>query len=603
MRRNEDVALLLDNIAELLMLKRENPFRIRAYQRAAQKIRALSDDIEEIARQGRLTEIPGVGKALATKIQEYLETGRLQYYEGLKHEVPIKAVDLLEVPGVGPARAHVLYQSLGITTIADLLEAAREHKLRGLPGFGPKVEARLAREAARLAQRTRRLLLGVALPHAEDLVSLLQPHPDVEAIAPAGSLRRMKETIGDIDILVASRRPQAVVESFTTLPIVKEVLSTGATRPSVLTRAGLQIDLRIVAPDDWGSALQYFTGSKEHNIALRGLAQARGWKLSEYGLFNQEGKRLAGRTEEEIYHVLGLDWIPPELRENRGEIEAAREHRLPRLVQLDEIRADLHVHTNWSDGQDAPERMVEAAVARGYQCIAFADHSQSLAVARGLSPEQVREQHLLIAELNERYAPFRILHGAEVNILPDGTLDYPDEVLELFDIVTVSVHTAFDLPRHRMTARVLEAIGHPAVDILGHPTGRLLPSRPPYDIDLEPILRAATDHGVAIEINGQPDRLDLDDTWSRRAIELGTLLSTNSDAHSARQLENMRYAIATARRAWVETRNVVNTWSMESLLQWLQRRLPARRHRWRAQRTPTSRERAHSSESRQPQPG
>jgi len=579
MRRNEDVALLFDHIAELLTLKNENPFRIRAYQIAAQKIRALSDDIEEIARQGRLDAIPGVGKALAAKIQEYLETGRLQYYEKLKQEVPITAADLLEVPGIGPARAHVLYQSLGITTIAELLEAAREHKLRDLPGFGPKVEERIAREAGRLVQRTRRLLLGVALPHAEEVISLLQPHPAVEAIAPAGSLRRMKETIGDIDILVASRQPDVIVEAFANLSVVKEVLATGSTRSSILTRDGLQVDLRIVAPDEWGSALLYFTGSKEHNIALRGLAQDQGWKLSEYGLFDREGRRLAGRTEEEIYHALGLDWIPPELREDRGELEAARERRLPQLVELDEIRADLHVHSDWSDGHDSPQRIVEAAVTRGYEYIAFADHSQSLTVARGLSPQQVREQHRLIAHLNERYAPFRILHGAEVNILPDGTLDYPDEILELFDLVIVSVHSALDLPRDRMTARLLRAIRHPAADILGHPTGRLLPNRPPYDVDLEQILRAAADYRVAVEINGQPDRLDLDDVWSRRAIELGALVSTNSDAHAVRQLEHMRYAIATARRGWVEARHVVNTWPLGTMLEWLERRLPARRYR------------------------
>lgn len=572
MRRNEEVAQLLENIAELLMLKNENPYRIRAYTTAAQNIRALSEDIEEIARQGRLDAIPGIGEALAAKIQEYLETGSLRYYEQLKQEVPVAAVDLLEVPGIGPARAHQLYEALGISTISELLQAAQEHKLRDLPGFGPKVEERIAREAAKLAQRSRRLLLGVALPVAEEVVRLLRPHPAVEAIEPAGSLRRMKETIGDIDILVASRQPEEVAREFTRLPIVREVLATGPTRPSILTRDGLQVDLRIVEPDDYGSALQYFTGSKEHNIALRGLALERGWKLSEYGLFDQDGKRLAGRTEEDIYQALALDWIPPELRENRGEIEAAREHRLPQLVELPQIRGDLHVHTDWSDGHDAPERMVEAAIARGYEYLAFSDHSQSLGVARGLSPEQVRKQRQLVDELNERYAPFRVLHGAEVNILPDGRLDYPEEVLELFDIVTVSIHSAFDLSRERMTARVLRAIQHPAVDILGHPTGRLLPSRLPYELDMEAVLKAAAEHGVAVEINGQPDRLDLDDVWSRRALELGVLLATNSDAHSARQLENMRYAVATARRGWAEAQHVVNTRPLPDLLTWLKRR-------------------------------
>lgn len=572
MRRNEEVARLLENIAELLMLKDENPYRIRAYTTAAQNIRALSEDIEEIARQGRLDDIPGIGEALAAKIQEYLETGRLRYYEQLKQEVPEAAVDLLEVPGIGPARAHRLYEALGITTISELLRAAQEHRLRDLPGFGPKVEERIAREAARLAQRTRRLLLGVALPIAEEVAAALRRHPAVEAIEPAGSLRRMKETIGDIDILVASRQPPEVSRAFARLPIVREILATGPARPSILTRDGLQVDLRIVEPECYGAALQYFTGSKEHNIALRGIAAERGWRLSEYGLFDKDGQRIAGRTEEEIYQALALDWIPPELRENRGEIEAAREHHLPQLVELSQIRGDLHIHTNWSDGHDTPERMVEAAISRGYEYLAFSDHSQSLGVAGGLSPEHVRKQRRLIEELNQRYAPFRVLHGAEVNILPDGTLDYPDEVLELFDIVTASIHSAFKLSRERMTARVLRAIEHPAVDIVGHPTGRRLPSRAPYGIDLESVLRAAAEHGVAVEINGQPDRLDLDDVWSRRAIELGVPLATNSDAHSVRQLENMRYAVATARRGWVEARHVVNTRPFPDLLAWLKRR-------------------------------
>lgn len=580
MRRNEEVARLLERIAELLALTNENPFRIRAYTSAAQNIRALSEDIEEIARRGELDAIPGVGEAIAAKIQEYLQTGTLRYYEELLREVPESAVELLEVPGIGPARARLLYQQLGITTIAQLLEAAHQHRLRDLPGFGPKVEERIAREAARLAQRTRRLLLGVALPLAEEVVDLLSARAAVESIAPAGSLRRMKETIGDIDILVASRQPERVTEAFTGLPIVREVLATGATRPSILTREGLQVDLRVVAPDQWGSALQYFTGSKEHNIALRGLAQERGWKLSEYGLFDREGKRIAGRTEEEIYHALELEWIPPELRENRGEIDAAREHRLPKLVRPEELRGDLHVHSDWSDGHDPIEAMVEAARARGYAYLAITDHSQGLAVAHGLSPERVREQRRVIDALNERVAPFRILHGAEVNILPDGSLDYPDDVLAVFDIVTVSIHTAFDLPRERMTERIVRALSHPSVDVLGHPTGRLLPNRPPYDLDMVVVLEAAARYGVAVEINGQPDRLDVNDVTVRDAVERGVLLATDSDAHSARQLDHVRWAVATARRGWAEARNVVNTRSLSELTAWLSRRARYRASRF-----------------------
>lgn len=571
MRRNEEVALLLDNIAELLMLKNENPYRIRAYTTAAQNIRALDVDIEELARQGRLDEIPGVGKALAAKIEEYLQTGKLQYYEELKREVPIQAVDLLEVPGIGPARAHLLYEKLGITTIQELLQAAQEHKLRDLPGFGEKLEERIAREAARLMQRTKRLLLGIALPVAEDVVAALRGIPAVKAIDPAGSLRRMKETIGDIDILVGTDDPEAVVDAFIHLPIVKEVLAVGPTRPSILTREDLQVDLRVVAPDEYGSALLYFTGSKEHNIALRTYVQERGWKLSEYGLFDENGTRLASRTEEEIYRLLDMDWIPPELRENRGEIQAAREHRLPKLVEQQEIRGDLHAHTDWSDGHDSLERMVQAAIARGYEYLVISDHSPSLTVARGLTVERLRAQRELIREVNERVAPFRILQGAEVNIQSDGTLDYPDEVLAELDVVIVSVHSAFDMPIERMTERVIRALANPHVDILGHPTGRLLNSRLPYEIDLDAVLDAAAEYGVAIEINGQPDRLDLPDVWVQRAINRGILIACTSDAHSTRQLDNMRWSIAMARRGWAESRHVLNTRSLPELLTRLSR--------------------------------
>jgi len=577
MRRNEEVAALLEQIAELLMLKNENPYRIRAYTIAAQNIRDLDADIEEVARQGKLDEIPGVGKAIAAKIEEYLRTGKLEYYEQLKREVPVQAVDLLEVPGIGPSRAHLLYEKLGITTIQQLLEAAQNHKLCTLPGFGEKLEQRIAREAARLMQRTKRLLLGVALPVAETVVTLLREVPAVRAIDPAGSLRRMKETIGDIDILVASDRPQEVVDAFTRLPIVKEVLAVGPTRPSILTREDLQVDLRVVHPDEYGSALLYFTGSKEHNIALRSLVQDRGWKLSEYGLFDETGQRVASRTEQEIYACLGMDWIPPELRENRGEIQAALEHRLPQLVELSHIRGDLHVHSDWSDGHDSLERMVQAAIARGYEYIVISDHSPSLTVAKGLAVERLREQRRLIDELNERYAPFRILQGAEVNIHPDGSLDYPDDVLAELDVVIVSVHSAFDLPEARMTERVIRALSNPHVDLLGHPTGRLLNTRLPYEIDLDAVLDAAAEFGVAIEVNGQPDRLDLPDIWVQRAIQRGILIACTSDAHSTRQLDNMRWSVATARRGWAEARHVLNTRPLAELLQWLRQHRTAPR--------------------------
>jgi DNA polymerase (family 10) len=571
-RRNEEVASLLENIARLLALKGENPFRIRAYEEAARAISGLTEDIEDLQRAGRLEDIPGVGPSLAAKISEYLTTGRSSYYEELKQQMPLAAVELLEVPSVGPARATLIHEQLGISTILELQQAAQEHRLCRLPGFGEKLEERIAQEAARVAQRQRRLLLGVALPAAEEVVALLRDDPAVQAISPAGSIRRGKETIGDIDVLIASENPLRVMERFTTLPIAKEVLAKGPTRSSILTRSNLQIDIRVVHPSQYGSALQYFTGSKDHNIALRTLALERGCKLSEYGLFDHQGHRLAGQTEAEIYQALGMDWIPPELRENRGELAAAQQHRLPRLVALEDLRGDLHVHTNWSDGIDPPERMVEAAIARGYQYLAFTDHSQSLRVAGGLTRERVEEQRRLIAQLNERYAPFRILHGAEVDILPDGSLDYPDELLATLDLVTVSVHSAFGQPREQMTARILRALRNPYVDVLNHPTGRLLFRRAEYEVDMEAILLAAAENGVALEIDGQPDRLDLDDLWAYRAQKAGVRLVCDSDAHAARQLEYARYAVITARRGWVEAKTVLNTLPLAELLAHLGRR-------------------------------
>ncbi len=405
---------------------------------------------------------------------------------------------------------------------------------------------------------------------------LLRDHPAVEAVHPAGSIRRGRETIGDIDILVASDQPAAVIDAFAALPLAKEMLARGPTRASILTRDNLQIDCRVIRPPEYGSALQYFTGSKDHNIALRAVAMSRGWKLSEYGLFDQRGGRVAGGDEDEVYRALGLDPMPPELRENRGELAAAAQHRLPKLVALGAVRGDLHAHTDWSDGHDSAERMVEAAIARGYEYLALTDHSRSLGVAGGLSVERLREQHRLIERLNERYAPFRVLHGAEIDILPNGELDYPDEVLAELDLVTVSVHSSFRQPGARMTARITRALRNPYVDVLNHPSGRLLLRRPAHQADIEALIRVAAETGVALEIDGQPDRLDLDDGWARRATAAGVLLACNSDAHGARQLEYVRYAVTTARRGWVETQNVLNTWPLRRLLAHLRRRRPAR---------------------------
>ncbi|MFN8521962.1 MAG: DNA polymerase/3'-5' exonuclease PolX [Chloroflexota bacterium] len=572
-RRNEEVARVLESIAELLALEGEpNAFRIRAYEEAARAIGSLAEDIDGVHRAGRLDDIPHVGESIAAKVAEYLDTGHLRYLERLEKLAPEAPVELLQVPGIGPARARLLAEKLGISTVRQLARAAHEHQLRRVPGFGEKSEERIAREAERSVERGQRMLLAEALPAAEEVVRLLRRCPAALAVEPAGSIRRMRETIGDIDVLVSSERPADVVKAFTALPIVKEVISSGSTRCSVLRTDNLQIDLRVVSPEQYGSALQYFTGSKDHNIALRSLAIERGWKLSEYGLFDERGRRIAGDTEEEIYRALGLDCMPPELRENRGELAAARNHALPAVVAVDDLRGDLHVHTNWSDGHDALGRMAQGAIARGYEYVAITDHSRSLRVARGLTVERLQAQRRAIDDLNERYAPFRVLQGAEIDVLADGSLDYPDEVLASLDVVTVSVHSGFGQPRDVMTERILKAIRHPLVHVLNHPTGRLIRRRSAYDVDLETVIRAAAEAGVTLEIDGQAERLDLNDLGARLAIEAGARLVCNSDAHSAYQLDLVRYAVAMARRGWVEPKHVLNTLPLGALMATLRAR-------------------------------
>lgn len=574
--RNQEVANLLERIADILEIKGDSPYRIGAYRTAAQRIGTMAEDISEVQKRGRLREIPGVGESIAAKIDEYLRTGRLRYYEELRQQVAPGLTSLLEVPGIGARRAELIHRELGVSSVPELIEAARQHRLSTLPGIRKKMEEKILREAERVQQRTRRILLGVALPAAEEVVNLLKGHPAVLRADPAGSIRRMKETIGDIDILIASDKPQQVMDAVASFPIVKEVLAKGPTKTSVLVSGDLQIDVRVIKPEEYGSALQYFTGNKSHNIALRELAIRKGLKISEYGIFDAKtGKRLGGEREEDIYRIMGMQTPPPELREDRGEIEAALRGALPRLVELKDIRSDLHTHTNWTDGVDPPERMIEAAIERGYEYMAITDHSQGLGIARGLSPEDIVRQRRLVDKLNERYAPFRILHGIEVNIRSDGSLDYGDDVMRQFDIVTASIHGGFAQPIQKMTERIIRAIRSPYVDVIGHATGRLIGKRGPYAVDLEAVLRAAADAGVAMEINGQPDRLDLDDVWTRRAKELGVALAIDSDAHSTDQLGFMRYGVAVARRGWLEKSDVLNCLPLQKLLARLSRRRKA----------------------------
>lgn len=571
--RNTEVSQFLETIADLLEIKGEDFFRVRSYREAARQIENLMGDIAAMRTEGRLREAPGVGPTIAARIDEYITTGRSQYLDKLREEIPESLTQLLGVPGIGPRKAYTFYKELGITDLTSLESAAREHRLYRIAGVGEKTEERILRELQRLKQRTKRTLLGTAIPIAEELAALLRRHPDVVQASAAGSVRRLRDTVGDIDILAASARSAKVMADFMHAPQIREMLAQGEAKASVLVAGNLQVDLLVVPPESWGSALQHFTGSQSHNVRLRELAQSRGLKLNEYGVFEEtSGRRLGGEREEDVYQLLDLPYIVPELREDRGEIEAAQEGRLPDLINLPDVCGDLHIHTDWSDGMDPLETMAEAAKARGYQYVAITDHSQSLAIARGLSPERVREQRQRIQELNERLKPFRVLQGTEMDIRSDGTLDYPDEVLREFDVVSASIHSGLNQPKEKITQRLIAAMCNPYVDVVNHPTSRLLGRREAYEVDLEAVLRVAAETGVALEINASPERLDLDDVWARRAIQMGIPLTVSTDAHSTVHLGFMTFGVGTARRGWVERHHVINCSPLDDFLTRLRRR-------------------------------
>lgn len=564
---NAQVAEVFERIADLLELQGENIFRIRAYREAARQIASLASDIKELWRSNRLQEIPGVGQAIAEKIDELLSTGRLRYLEELEARFPPGLVEMMRIPGVGPKRAMALFEKLGVSSVDELEQAAREGRIRTIPGFGVKTEQNILAGIARWRQHTARLPLGRALPQAEQVIELLRDYPAVQRISYAGSLRRMADTIGDIDILVASDRPAEVSDAFTSLPIVREVLAHGTTRSSILTDRGLQVDLRVVEPLQWGAALQYFTGSKAHNIKLREIAQRRRLKINEYGIFNLEtDERLGGAEEEEIYAALGMAVPPPELREDRGEIEAALAGALPRLVTLEDLQGDLHAHSTWSDGNASIEQMARAAQAAGLKYIAVTDHSQGLGIARGLSPERVLARLQEIRTVQAQLPGIRILNGTEVDIRADGSLDYDDAVLATFDWVVASVHSGFNQTREQMTQRIIAAMRNPYVDAIGHPSGRLIGRREAYEVDIEAIIMAAVETGTALEIDSSPDRLDLSDIHARLARDRGARIVVDTDAHSPASFSFLRYGVATARRAWLGPEHVLNTLPVEELL-------------------------------------
>lgn len=571
--KNFEISRAFHEIADILEIQEGNLFKIRAYRRAAQNVESLTEDIEAIAQRGDLTKIPGIGKDLAAKIEEYLKTGMMQELERLRQTIPRGLVEIMAIPSVGPKTARLLYDKLGVDSVEKLEHLARAGKLLGLPGIREKKQEDILKGIEVWKRGQERTPLGKALPLAKAIVEQLKALPFVEAIEVAGSLRRMKETIGDIDLLVTSSYPRKVIEAFVHLPHVQEVLACGETKSSVRHGEGIQVDLRVVEPEAFGAALQYFTGSKQHNIRVRDIASRKGLKVSEYGVFDEKsGKRIAGRTEEEVYEAVGLPYIPPELREDQGEIEAALAGRLPKLLTLSDIKGDLHAHTNWSDGHHSLEALVEAAYRKGYEYIIVSDHSKSSTVAGGLSAERLLAQVAKIRELQKKYKDFRILAGCECDILPDGRMDFPDEVLAQLDIVLAAVHSRFKQSKEEMTRRILKALANPYVNILAHPTGRLIGERAPYEIDLEAVFALAKAEGKAVEINSSPQRLDLNDLFARRAKEMGVLLAISTDTHFLTHLDNIQLGVATARRAWLEKRDVVNAMPFKMLLTWAHRK-------------------------------
>jgi len=561
------IAKIFEDIADMLEIKGENPFRIRAYRKAARNIRTLPSELEKFADEGKLEQIPGIGEGIKEKIYEILDTGRLQFYEKLKNDIPPSLVKLLSIPGIGPKLAKRFYDELNIKDIEQLEKMAKEHRLAELEGIKEKTERNILKGIEMLKRGLERMTLGVALPLAIEILDQLNKLPEVKRINTAGSIRRRKETIGDIDILTISSDSKKVMDTFINLPQVERVLVSGETKSSVITFDGIHVDLRVVKPESYGSALAYFTGSKAHNIRIREIAMKEGLKINEYGVFDEKAnKKIAGESEEDIYQVLDLPFIVPELREDRGEIEAARNNNLPDLVNLSQIKGDLHVHTVWSDGENSIEEMVKAAKERGYKYLAICDHSKSLRIAGGLSEDQLIKQIEEIKELNYKYKNFTILAGSEVDIKADGSLDYTDELLEKLDIVVAAVHTRFSMPGHEMTKRIIKALQNPYVNILAHPTGRLMGVRDPYELDLDEILKIAKKSKVALEINSFPERLDLNDIDSKRAKEYDVMISINTDSHITNQLDYMTLGVSVARRGWLEPKNIINTKPIKKVL-------------------------------------
>jgi DNA polymerase (family 10) len=568
MLENQQIARLFSEIADMLAIEGEEQRRINAYRRAADSIANLSRNVSDVWREGTLTDIPGIGKVLAAKIEEYLSTGTLEFYERIKGEVPAGVVEMLRIPDVGPKTASRMWKELGLTTIDELETAAREGRVQKLSGMGARTESKILEGIETMRRWSGRTPLGIAWYLAYDMLAALREVPGVVQAAPAGSLRRMRETVGDLDLLVATADPEPVMAVFRELPQVSDVLLSGETKTTIRTHEGLQVDLRVLEPNRWGTALQYFTGSQMHNVRLRELARRKKLSLSEYALTPDGGDEILCADEEEVYRLLGLQWVPPELRAGRDEIELAVRGELPPLVEMSDLQGDLQMHSTWSDGVNTVAEMAEGARARGLRYILITDHSHGMAVAGGLQVEELRKQRVEIEAVNAGMTGFTVLAGTEVEIRADGSLDFPDEVLAELDLVVASLHTGLRTGQEKTTQRVLAAIHNPHVDLIAHPTGRLIGKREGADLDMEAILQAAAQTGTAIEVNAYPDRLDLCDVHVRRAVELGVKVAINTDAHNVGELDHVFFGVATARRGGATAADVINTWDVGKLLSW-----------------------------------
>lgn len=573
---NAEIAVLLGRIADILSIQGEISFKINAYRTAADTIEHTSRSVQDLwqGERDNLRQIPGVGDALSEKLDELFRTGRMSYYDKIAAQVPPGALEFMNIPSVGPKTAARLATELGATNLGELEAALKAGKLLGLKGFSDKTQQKILEGIAAMRRKDTRRLLVMVLPFAQEVVEELAGKTGraLSRISIGGSLRRLRATIGDVDFLAASADPARVLDAFCAMPFVHQVLAKGDTKASVVAHNGLQMDLRVLEPARWGTGLQYFTGSKEHNIRVRQLALELGWSLNEWGLTHvKTGKEIRCETEEEVYARLGMDWIPPELRENTGEIEAAREHRLPDLIDWKALRGDLQCHSNWSDGRASMEEMAEAARSRGLRYLAFTDHSKSLGVTGGLDEKRLRAQWAEIDALNRKWSDFRILKSAEVEIMADGTLDYADDTLAQFDLVVASTHTGLRQPREQITRRVLRALQNPYLDILAHPTGRLLGSREESALDIEQVIQAARETGTILEVDGTPERMDLEDRHVRRALAVGVPLVVDSDAHNPAGLDDTFWGLAMARRGWATQADILNTLDWDELRKHLKR--------------------------------